>query len=746
VISKATAEHLGGRLPHDVKLMDLGSHHLRDLPELERLFQVAADGLPHRFPPLKSLGAISRLPSPATPLVGREQELARLVAMVGPGAAPLVTLTGSGGSGKTRLALELARRCVDDFPDGVHFISLAEARTAGQMWDAIAESLGAPPGPAPVLVRLGTLRLLLVIDNLEQLTGADRVVTQIHQGARHVTLVATSRRPLHVSMEQEFSVSPLGMPLGDGLDAARSSPAVQLFVQQARRVRPDFELHAENAADVVALCRRLDGLPLAIEIASARLKVLSPRALVARLRTGLDMSAATHDIADRQRTLRDTIAWSYDLLPPAAQTAFARLGVFDAGADLPAVTAVLNDGSRRADADPLEMITGLLEASLVTITENHDGEPRVQMLETLRAFAMDQLAATGSLDTIRARHAEHYLQVVESAGPQLRGDRFWQAREELDAEQNNVRAALRWCLESEPRSDTTAARAELALRLCSGLCDYWADGGKYVEARQWLEPVIDRAGTTSSRELARCLSFLTGCLATIGEADEAIRRGLQAVDLLRGLGDTGFELAEALRILAIATLFRGDNGKARLLLEEALQVARDAPDGGPYHRILDNLANLASQEHHYHRSLVLHDEAIALALAAGHLEAARVWQHNRACVLRLTGRAAEARDQMLELIPEALRRPSTWNLITIAEDFGAILADLGQHREAVRLLGAVDVLRERSGYPRTPLQDSEIHDAYAACEVRLSPQAWEDSYQQGRCSTVNALLEAHVTL
>ena len=747
VISDATAQHVGSQMPHDVRLRDLGLHQLKDLPELERLYQVDADGLPARFPPLKSLGAVSRLPSPATPLVGRQAELAQVGALLGPGGARLVTLTGPGGSGKTRLALELARRCVDDFPDGVHFIPLAEARTADQMWDAIAETLGAPSGPTPVLARLGALRLLLVIDNLEQLDGADSVVAQILHGARQVTLVATSRRPLHLPMEQEIPVPPLGLPSDDGLTAAQASSAVQLFVQQGRRVRPDFELGAENAADVVALCRGLDGLPLAIEIAGARLKVLTPRALVARLNNGLDMSTMMHDVVERQRTLRAAIAWSYDLLPPVSQTAFARLGVFDGGADLPAVSDVLDDGSNPAGADPLEVITSLVDASLLAITENHDGEPRVALLETIRAFAVDRLAAAGALDRVRAQHALHYLRLVETVGPQLRGDRFWQARAELDADQSNVRAALRWCLEAETEAgtDITVERSQLALRLCSGLCDYWADGAKYVEARQWLEPVIGRAGTTSSIALARCMSFLTGCLASIGEAEEARRCGLQAVSMLRDLGDTGYELAEALRVLATATHYGGDPGGARLLFEEALEVGRGSTDGGPYHRILDNIANLESLEHNYDRSLELHDEAIALAQADGHFESAGVWRHNRACVLRLAGRAAEARDEMLDLIPAALRHPSTWNLITIAEDFGAIVADLGQHHDAVRLLGAVDVLRERSGYTRSRLQESEIHDAYATSEGCLSPQDWEDTYQRGRNSTVNALLEAHVT-
>lgn len=619
VVSDTTANLVRGRLPEDLTLQDLGLHQLKDLPELERLHQVQADGLPGVFPPLRSLGAVSRLPIPPTPLVGREAELSQLTQLLVGSAVRLVTLTGTGGSGKTRLALELARARVEDYPDGVHFINLADAHTAQQMWDAIAEVLGVLARPAHVLARLSGLRALLVLDNLEQISSADQVVAEVLRAAQGVSLIATTRRPLHLRQEHEYPVSPLAVPTDDTLAGAQDSPAVQLFMQHARQVLPDFELTAGNAADIVAVCRRLDGLPLAIEIAGARVKVLTPHALVARLNTRLDMASLSRDVSERQRTLRSTIAWSYELLPAQLRGAFSRLGVFDGGADFPAISAVLDDtsdsfGPGSASPDPLDVVTNLVDASLLTVAGNHDGQPRATMLETVRAFAVDQLTVEGSLDAVRSRHARHYLSVVNTLGPQLDGDRFWQARDALDTEQNNFRAALRWCLEDSPVTAHGTDRSDLAVQLGARLCDYWDITAKYLEARHWLEGVVTKTRQVANTELGECLMFLARCLNYLGDTDAARRRAQEAVQVFRKLGDEA-RLAQALLPLAVATLKGGDSRAARSMWEEAVEIARRPGDTQP--NVVESFAMFESIEEHRDRALALHDEAIALALAAG---------------------------------------------------------------------------------------------------------------------------------
>jgi predicted ATPase/class 3 adenylate cyclase len=740
VVSDATAQLSRSDLADDVSVRDLGLYQLKDLPELERLHQIQAEGLQSVFPPLKSLGAVSRLPVPATPLVGRAAELTELTELLERGGARLVTLTGPGGSGKTRLSLELARGAVADFSGGIHFVPLAEAHTPEQMWDAIAETLAVPSGSTHVLARLRNLQALLVLDNLEQLVGADEVAAQILLEAGEVSLVATSRRPLLLPEEHEYPVSPLGMPSDDTLAAAQASPAVQLFVQQGRRVRPSFSLNEDNAADVVAVCRGLDGLPLALEIAGARVKVLTPRALVTRLGTGLDLSTPVRDVPDRHRTIRAAISWSYELLPAELRTAFACLGVFDGGADLPAVAAVLDDGAGSTGSDPLDLVIGLVDASLVSMTESHDGEPRVGVLETIRAFAADRLALTGDLDTVRGRHARHYRQVLEALGPGLRQGRFWQAREALDAEQGNLRAALRWCLEAAPGGDDQQERTTLALRLCAQLRDYWEAGSKYGEARQWLEAVLAEAGHSASVDRGASLALLAKCLGIQGDSDLAQTRAQEAVEVFRELGDTAPGRADAVLVLASVMWFRGESAAARPLFEQAVEVARLSEDH-VYH-FVDSLANFEGSEGHHELAIALHEEAVALAQAAGDLTKARIYRHNRACALRNVGRVEEAHDEMRAQIADVVRDGIPGEIVIVAEDFGAVLAELGGHRDAVQLLGAADALRERNGYPREPWQEAEVREAYADCEESLSRREWDESYAAGRSSAVSALLEA----
>jgi len=295
VLSEATVGLVGEGLPEHVSLKDLGSHQLKDIAHPEHVFQLVVEGLPADFPPLKTLGAASSLPVPATPLVGRAGELAELVALLGSPQVRLVTLTGPGGSGKTRLAIGVAERLVERFKDGLYFVDLAAATSADVMWTTIAEALDIPPEgriPPGFFSHVAHRSALLVLDNLEQVQNADAVVVELLKEAPQVVVVATSRRPLGVPGELQHAVPPLELPDDSHLDQVAGAGAVQLFAQTARSVRSTFALNQANAADVVAICRGLDGLPLAIELAAARSKLLSPHALLARLDSALDLKAS----------------------------------------------------------------------------------------------------------------------------------------------------------------------------------------------------------------------------------------------------------------------------------------------------------------------------------------------------------------------------------------------------------------------------------------------------------------------
>jgi class 3 adenylate cyclase len=339
VLSEATRALADSSLPAGVSVDDLGWHRLKDIAEPERIYQLAAAGLEQRFPPLRSLGAQTSLPLPMTPLVGRDRDVEWLGATLRRPAVRLVTLTGTGGVGKTRLALAVASSLGEAFPHGVFFIPLAAARDAEVMWKTLADSLdvvGAQPAADLVTEHLSSRQALVVLDNLEQLDGAAGVVAMLLSAAPGLVILATSRRPLHLQGEHEQPVLPLEVPGEAAVEEVATSAAAQLFAQQAAMVRPGFALTPDNAADVAAICRRLDGLPLAIELAASRVKILAPGALRRRLGQSLSLAAGDAGRPSRQQGLRNTVAWSYDLLTSDLQDDLQRAGVFAGGCDLDA--------------------------------------------------------------------------------------------------------------------------------------------------------------------------------------------------------------------------------------------------------------------------------------------------------------------------------------------------------------------------------------------------------------------------
>jgi predicted ATPase len=743
VLSAATANLSEGRLPQGVVFRDLGSYQLKDLPKVERLYQLQIDGLRTDFAPLKSLGAASSLPLPATPLVGRDGELAELAAVLALPDVRLVTLTGPGGSGKTRLAIAVAHRLVPAFPDGVYFVPLAPVTTPDAMWTSIAETLDVPPEartPPLLFAHVAHSQALVVLDNLEQLPGAERVVADLLDAAPSIKLLATSRRPLHLPGEQEHPVPPLELPDGSEVDEASESGAVQMFVQQARLVRPSFVVTADNAADVAAVCRRLDGLPLAIELAATRSKLLSPHALLARLDTALDLAARGSTVSSRQKTLRDTIAWSYDLLDPSQQAVFRRLGVFAGGADLDAIRAVTADIVSAA-ADPLDLVAELVDASLVTIGEDAVGEPRVGMLETIRTFALDQLTVTGDLDLARELHALHYLGVAEALDPLMARDQHVEACTRFASEHDNFREVLGWAL-PDNACRVPADRVTLGLRLCTAVDRFWFVSGYHAEARQWLERAVDRAGGDDSPELAACLPRLAGSLDLSGDLERAHGFAVASVDMWRRLGDAS-KLAWPLTILAHIQAQRDRVSEARRLFEEAVEIARRYDDP-LLHGVLNLFGGSEFSAQNYERSLVLHTEAIAIANAVGDHWSALIARQNIAAILMRMGKAAEACVQLSQLIPEALALGEPQILMSLAEDYATVLCALANYESAVLLLGAADALHERLGSPRDAIQDAWMADPVANARASLTPQQWDDAYLIGRNTRVeDALTTTH---
>jgi predicted ATPase/class 3 adenylate cyclase len=570
LISASTRALLRHELPSGVSLLDLGEHRLKDLPEAEALAQVCVAGLSSDFPPLSSLDAVhGNLPPQATTFIGREEDVTRVRELLR--ANRLVTLTGPGGTGKTRLSLQVAAEEMPAFADGVYFAPLAPIREPELVLPWIGKAIGlADAGPRPVqriAEHLAGKRVLLVLDNVEQVIQIAPDVGLLLQSAEGLSILATSRSALHVYGEQEYPVPPLRMPDPREVPADRSIvryAAPALFRERARRVQPEFEITDENAGAVAEICWRLDGLPLAIELAAARIRILSPQAMVTRLSRRLDLGAGgSRDLPERQQTLRGAIGWSYDILDEQERRFFDAFSVFSGGADLEAVEEVL--GSYAPDV--LEALTALVEKSLLRQEALPDGAPRFRMLETIREFAEEQLAGSPDHGTVRRAHAEHYAARAEESASRVLGAEQKAVLDRAELEHDNLRAALGWA--------TAEGEAGLALRMVTASWRMWQMRGFLAEGEARAARVLEMPGADDDpRALAAALEAAGGLAYWQGRVDVATDRYQRALALQRGIGDEA-AVANALYNLSMCFAL-GDSPPPLVIPEEVVASAREA--------------------------------------------------------------------------------------------------------------------------------------------------------------------------
>jgi predicted ATPase len=680
LLSKRTRDAMGDA----AEGLDLGEHRVKDFGEPVWIYQLGTE----RFPPLKTISN-TNLPRPASSFVGRETEVADIRRMLGDGVR-LLTLTGTGGTGKTRLAIEAAAELVPEFRNGVFWVDLATVRDPQQVTDVISHTIGASDGLAE---HIGERQMLLVLDNLEQVVEAAPDLATLVSACPNLRMLDTSRELLRVPGEVEYAVQPLGL-----------DEAVVLFGDRSGIARDDA---------VVELCRRLDSLPLAVELAAARTSVLSPRQILERIEERLDLLRAGRGVDPRQQTLRATIEWSYSLLSADEQRLFARMSVFAGGCTLDAAEAV-------CEAD-LDILQSLVEKSLVRFSDE-----RFSMLETIRDFAAERLAAAGEAEAIQRRHAEHFLAMAEEAEPHVLGTHPVDWLNRLEREHANIRAALDW-LES-------SGETQLALRLSGALWEFWCLRAHYTEGIRRLATLL-RADKQPTLARAKALTGATH-LTTHDDGGRLEAWANEAIELYRSLGDAwGVAFGEFQKARVLTE--RGEFGAAKELLEASVPMLRAA---GDEHRALQAMRSLAWCHEE------LGDKRLQVELTEEILERARLIDDRSmegralavlAGIASDEGRHDEALDLMEQTyrLDEELGDPDEINMDLLR--LARVLALAGRADAAVKLLSVREATRPdvESGDP--PWVQGIKRDAVDAARANLDERAFSEAWDEGQRVTIN---------
>jgi predicted ATPase/DNA-binding XRE family transcriptional regulator/Tfp pilus assembly protein PilF len=698
----------------------------------------------------------SNLLTPLTPIIGREHEEAAVVHLLRRGDVRLVTLTGPGGVGKTRLGLQVAAELADRFPDGVWFVRLSRLTDPALVLPAIAQTLGLrETGSLPIeeVLReyVRTRQVLLLLDNFEQVVGAASAVAELLAISPDLKVLVTSRTPLHLRGEKEYLVPPLGLPSADEVqhppapERLSQYSAVALFIERARDALSDFQVTNATAPAVAEICARLDGLPLAIELAAAKVKLLPPPALLKRLERRLPVvTGGPRDLEERQQTMGNTLAWSYDLLQPEEQRLFQRLGVFVGGWALETAETVCTapEGAEPLGLDVLEGLSALVDQSLVQQqtreTDNEaGGEPRFAMLHVIREHALERLRASGEEEAVRRAHATCFLALAVEAGPHLfRVEQVeWLGR--LEREHNNVRAALGWAQER--------GEVEIGMRLATAMWGFWWQRGPFSEGRSWLEEFLALGAEDSTVPAGvRARAHLGVGRLALGQGDsETAKAALEAaLALARAVGDQR-TTASTLDSLGILATHQSDVQRATAYFEEDLAVARALGDSGSIARSLNNRGVLAYFQGRWVESATAFEEALVLSRALGNR------LRMASCLMGLgwvathqgdLGRAVVLEREALTLYWElGYKRRSAEALESLAMTAGVA----GQGERAAHLLGVVATLRETIGAPQSKALRKDMDQALAEARAALGEEAWAAAFASGQAlSLEEAIAEA----
>ena len=706
--------------------------------ETERLRRVILEGY---LPASARATHSSNLPTPLTSFIGRERDMAEIQRLLA--TSRLLTLTGAGGCGKTRLALEVARGVTEEYPDGVWLVDLAALPDPALVPATVVGALGLCEEPHQALPTtlvdyLQPRHSLLLLDNCEHLiTACAQLAETALRACPSLRVLVTSREPLRIAGELTWVVPPLSVPDAQRLpppeDIARYE-AVQLFVERARAVLPDFAIGSQNSPIVAQLCWRLDGIPLAIELAAARVKVLSVEEIDARLDDGFRLlTGGSRTALPRHQTLKATLDWSYDLVSEKEQALFRRLAVFAGGFSLEAAEAVCS-GDEIETAEVLGLLTQLVEKSLVVAEPTAEAEVRYRLLETLRQYGWTRLAESGEASAIQRRHVDTYLALAEQAkGLVFRGAEQIAWWDRLGQEYDNMRAALRWSIDS--------GEAEVALRLAAALWAFWFVRGHGSEGQRWLEEALSRGGGASAAARAPALCA-AGNLEwwALGDGERARELCMESIALYRELGDKQ-DLAFTLGNLGMQVQSQGDHELATTLVTEGLALYRELEDKWGIGMSLNLLAIAAQLRGDHEQAAALRDEGLPILREVGDKEGLAMMLARSGQLAQLQGDHEQATALCAEGLALFRDIGDKRDLPSCLETLAAVASSQGQPERAARLLGAAETVREAGGFALPPAHRAEHDRSVAAVRARLGEEAFASAWAAGRAMTLEEAVD-----